>query len=117
MEHTIATGKVVTIRVHLLRSSKPQRCPTCGLRRILYAIALYPAGLTPETWQCAEDIGVRVPGRSEAPARQSGGEGPGLWEALDEETALPDKVEDFVASIEGPVALPRPIPEVPDDPA
>jgi hypothetical protein len=101
VEHVIATSKVVNIRVHLLRSSKPQRCPTCGLRRILYAIALYPAGLAPETWQCAEDIGVRVPARDGAPDPLPGVDS--IWA----QTTVPleepiDKVEDFVASIEAP---------------
>jgi hypothetical protein len=86
VEHTIATSKAVTIRVNILRSTKPQRCPVCGLRRILIALALSPAGLSPETWACAEDTGLRVSGRSEAPAPLPGHVS--LWAEAEASVAL-----------------------------
>ena len=79
MDHTSTLTAKVTIRVHLLRSTTAQRCSQCGLRRILIAVAIYPAGLTPEVWMCAECAGIRLPGGSVDPSPVSGDPEPTLW--------------------------------------
>jgi len=80
MDHTSTLTAKVTIRVHLLRSTTAQRCSQCGLRRILIAVAIYPAGLSPEVWMCAECAGIRLPGGSVDPSPVSGDPEPTLWD-------------------------------------
>jgi len=78
VKHVIVQTKAIKTTVHLLRSTTSQRCSHCGLRRILFALALYPAGYSPEVWMCAEDMGIRPKGGSGAPSPTT--DDPVMWD-------------------------------------